>query len=96
MKHFIQQHCPHCNGGDIVKNGRRSNGTQRWLCNICKKSFQFEYKTIGKSLGIKDKIDSMLLNGSGTRDICRVLDISKKMISDHIKKKSSQSKSLFT
>ena len=30
--------CCHCNGTDVVRNGKR-NGVQRYLCRNCKKSF---------------------------------------------------------
>ncbi|NME73062.1 IS1 family transposase, partial [Flammeovirga aprica] len=87
MRHYKEIRCPHCEGNDIVKNGHRPNGSQRWRCNTCNKSFQVEYKTNGWRPGIKEQIDLLTLNSSGVRDISRTLKISRNMISNHLKKK---------
>ena len=43
MEHTTTISCPHCSSSDLCKNGHSENGTQRWLCNGCKKSFQLSY-----------------------------------------------------
>ncbi|MCI5130852.1 MAG: IS1 family transposase [Candidatus Electrothrix sp. EH2] len=40
MKQYIEIRCRHCGADDLVKNGRSENGTQRYRCNECGKSFQ--------------------------------------------------------
>ncbi|MCW5201298.1 IS1 family transposase, partial [Desulfobulbus sp. F4] len=35
--------CRHCGAEDLVKNGLSGNGTQRYRCNKCVKSFQHDY-----------------------------------------------------
>ncbi len=32
-------HCIYCEGGHVVKNGKRKDGTQRYLCRDCHRSF---------------------------------------------------------
>lgn len=38
-KHDINSVCPNCQSKDVVKNGKRSDGSQRYLCKVCQKRF---------------------------------------------------------
>ena len=87
MHHKSELLCIHCQGNDLVKNGKAPNGTQRWLCNQCRKSFRYEYRYNAYKQGVKEKITEMTLNGSGVRDIGRVLSISKDTVTSVLKKK---------
>ena len=87
MHHYQQILCPSCNQGDIVKNGHSENGTQRYRCKSCKKSFQLSYSYNAWQPGIKEKIEEQTLNSSGVRDISRNLKINKNTVSAHLKKK---------
>ncbi|MFV0566936.1 MAG: IS1 family transposase, partial [Flavobacteriaceae bacterium] len=40
MLHTNTISCPHCQSNNLVKNGHSPNGTQRWRCNTCSKSFR--------------------------------------------------------
>ena len=86
MIHTTELHCPHCNSNDLVKNGKSSNGTQKWQCNSCKKHFRFSYCYKACQVGTKEKILEMTLNSSGVRDIGRVLQISKDTVCAVLKK----------
>ena len=77
MKQYIKINCPYCHGDDLVKNGHSENGTQRYHCNNCKKSFQTEYTYNAWKAGVKEQIEEQTLNSSGVRDIGRNLKISK-------------------
>ena len=44
MKHSQDILCPHCSSSDLQKNGHSENGTQRWRCIHCHKSFQLIYR----------------------------------------------------
>lgn len=79
--------CSHCNCNDICKNGKRSNGTQRWRCNKCRRSFQLDYLYEANKPGIKDKILEQTLNSSGVRDISRNLGVSKNTVVATLRKK---------
>ena len=96
MKHSKQIFCPHCQCGDLVKNGHSPNGTQRFRCKGCKKCFQTEYSYTAREPGIKEKIDDQTLNSSGVRDIARNLGINKNTVIAHLKKRAKTSKSLST
>jgi len=88
MIHSVELRCSHCDSNDLVKNGKSPNGTQRWCCNQCKKSFRFNYRYNACKHGVKDTIIEMTLNGSGVRDIGRVLRISKDTVCSVLKKNS--------
>ena len=94
MRHYKQIVCPHCNKGDIVKNGHSENGSQRYRCKGCKKSFQTTYSYHAWKPGMKEKIEEQTLNSSGVRDISRNLKIHKNTVSAHLKKRAETSKSL--
>lgn len=87
MIHHQELRCTHCSSNDLVKNGHSPNGTQRWRCNRCKKSFRFAYRYNACKPGVKAVIIEMTLNGSGVRDIGRVLGISKDTVCSDLKKK---------
>jgi len=95
MIHKEELHCPACASNDLVKNGRSRNGTQRWQCNRCKRSFQFDYRYNAYKPGIEDTIIEMTLNSSGVRDIGRVLKISKDTVCS-VLKKNAKNEPLFS
>jgi insertion element IS1 protein InsB len=72
----IQVSCPYCEGTNVKRNGHKKNGNQNFLCHPCKKQFQFEYTYKGANPRNKQLVRSMTMNGSGIRDIQRVLGLS--------------------
>jgi IS1 family transposase/transposase-like protein len=68
--------CPHCSSTKVKKNGKKPSGKQNFYCNNCKKQFQYEYSYAGACPKAKQQLRSMTLNGSGIRDIKRVLGLS--------------------
>jgi len=70
--------CPQCLGTRIVRNGKKANGSQNYLCKDCKKQFisdsERTYK--GTITGITDLIKRAMVRGSGIRDIAFVFMIS--------------------
>lgn len=89
MKHHVPVKCRHCQGEDVTKNGRRSNGTQRWRCNSCGRSFQLDYAYNAHKPGVKEQIMDQTLNSSGVRDISRNLKIAKGTVISELKKRAT-------
>lgn len=84
--------CPVCQGTDISKNGKTGKGEQRYICNAKEcfgKSFLLEYTNNGCKPGIEKQIIDMTANGSGIRDISRVLEISTDKVMDTLKKQKA-------
>jgi transposase-like protein len=83
--------CPDCFDKDmIVKYGRTDKGKQGYLCRqeTCKRTtFMLNPEKKGFLPQIKRLIIEMTLNGSGIRDIARVLGISKDTVMSEIKKR---------
>jgi len=73
---IIKVNCPHCSSKRVKKNGKKPSGKQNFYCNDCKKQFQYEYSYKGACPKNKHLIRTMTLNGSGIRDIQRVLGLS--------------------
>jgi insertion element IS1 protein InsB len=73
---LIQVTCPHCEGTKVKKNGKKQNGNQNFYCHCCRKQFQLHYKNKGADPHNKRLVRAMTLNGSGIRDIQRILGIS--------------------
>lgn len=90
MAVLIPVACPHCSDTKlVVKFGSTSKGKQRYCCQNkeCSKStFILEHERKGFLPAIKKKIIEMTLNGSGVRDIARVLGISTDTVTKEIKK----------
>ena len=89
MEHTTTIRCTHCESTDLQKNGHSENGTQRWRCKICQKSFQLSYSYKAREPGVKEKIDDLILNSSGVRDTARVLGINKNTVIAHLKKNAT-------
>lgn len=67
-------------------------GKQQYICNnkhCSKSSFILDYTYNACKPEIKNKIIPMALNGSGIRDIVRVLKISTTTVMNYIKKKKN-------
>ena len=86
--------CPVCGGTDVIKHGKSGEGKQRYLCQdqACYgKTFIRDYSDLGRLPQIKEQIIEMSLNGSGIRDIARVLKISPTPVIEEIKKETELS-----
>ena len=92
----IEVSCPGCKGLRVVKHGYSGEGKQRYRClsEECKtNTFILDYSNNGSRSEVKDQIIDMTLNGSGIRDISRVLGISMNTVISEIKKKLRMSNS---
>lgn len=82
--------CPQCQSEQVLKNGKASNGKQRYICQNedcpCK-TFILDYQYQGRLPEVKRKIIDMALNGSGIRDTARVLEISTTTVIKELKKR---------
>src|ERR1044072_1022784 len=70
--------CPHCQSDAVVKYGKTSTGTERFRCQqsaACGRTFLRTYAYPGCLPTVKQQIVDMTLNGSGIRDIARVLHV---------------------
>lgn len=75
-----------------VKNGKQTNGKQRYYCKSCKKSFQSTYCYKAYKLETNTLIKNLLKEGCGIRSISRILKISKKTVLSRMLKISKQIK----
>jgi IS1 family transposase/transposase-like protein len=78
----IELYCPRCHNSTIVRNGKKCNGPQNYLCKGCGKQFisdsQRTYK--GTLSWIHAMIQIMLVRGCGIRDTSAILGISTKKV----------------
>lgn len=73
----VQLNCVHCSSEKVSKNGRKANGKQNFLCKICGKQFQQEYRYNAAAPSVKLLIQIMLLRNCGIRDIEAILGVSR-------------------
>ena len=86
--------CPHCQSEAVVKYGTTSNGKERFRCQHgeqCGRTFIRAYAYPGRTPEVKQQIIEMTLNGSGVRDIARVLHVSPSTGSGELKKRPVRS-----
>lgn len=82
--------CPHCQGSEVVKYGTASNGKARSRCQkdeTCGRTFLRAYAYAGCLPAVKQQMIEMTLNGSGIRDIARVLQVGPTTVIKELKKK---------
>jgi transposase-like protein len=85
-------HCPKCDKIDVVKNGKSSQGKQRYLCRnqeCCGRTFIQQYTYRGYLPEVKQHLTEMAMNSSGMRDTARVLKISRNTVTAVLKKTST-------
>ena len=81
--------CPHCQSEQVVKYGKATNGKARFRCQQredCGRTFLRTYTYSGRLPAVKRQIVEMTLNGSGIRDIARVLQIGPNTVMKELKK----------
>jgi len=86
--------CPHCQSEAVVKYGSASNGKARFRCQQgeqCGRTFIRGYAYLGRTPEVKRQIIEMTLNGSGVRDIARVLRVSPSTVIGELKKRPASS-----
>ena len=88
MHHVVRIGCVHCGGEDLVRFGLASNGTQRYRCKGCAKTFVEQYSYEGRKPGVKDKIVDMATDGVGVRATARLLGIDQNTVMNTLRKKS--------
>ena len=84
-------HCPTCQGTDVVKHGKTSDGKPRFRCQdaTCPGvTFIRAYVYQGRIPSVKRQIIDMSLNSSGIRDIARVLHVSPTTVMQELKKRA--------
>jgi len=91
MTVWLAVHCPHCQSTDVKKHGTSSNGKRRYRClnpDCPYETFSQSIDYPGRRREIKQQIVEMTLNGSGVRDIARVLHVSTATVIQELKKNS--------
>ena len=81
--------CPHCQSDTVVKYGKTSTGKERFRCQqsaACDRTFLRTYAYPGCLPTVKQQIVDMTLNGSGIRDIARVLHVGSNTVLRELKK----------
>ena len=76
---LVHVQSPYCQSIDVMKYGKQASGTQRYRCNnpaCARRIFLLQYYDKGRLPAIKPQIVDMALNGSGVRDIVRILGVS--------------------
>ncbi|MBD3884281.1 IS1 family transposase [Phormidium tenue FACHB-886] len=76
--------CPHCQSEEsVAKNGKSAEGKQRYLCRseICQRQTFILHPTYpGRLASVKEQMVEITLNGSGVRNIARVLQVSTRTV----------------
>ena len=86
--------CPHCASEAVVKYGRASKGKERFRCQQaepCGRTFIRADAYPGRLSEVKRQIVEMTLNGSGVRDIARVLQVSPSTVIGELQKRPARS-----
>ena len=89
MTVWLAVECPHCHSTEVVKHGKSPVGKQRYRCQNADcpyRTFVLTQAYPGRTRQVKQQIVEMTLNGSGVRDIARVLHTSPTTVINELKK----------
>lgn len=92
MSVLVAIRCPHCQSAEVIRHGRSSNGKPRLRClnSECPyQTFSLNLAHPGRKPEVKQQIVEMTVNGSGVRDIARVLHVSTSTVIKELKKSHS-------
>jgi transposase-like protein len=90
MTVWLAVQCPDCHSTDVSKHGKSAEGKKRYSCNnseCLRRTFILDNSHPGRKRSVKHQIVEMSLNGSGVRDIARVLHVSPSTVIRELKKK---------
>lgn len=78
--------CKECGSTHTVRNGLSKTCFQRYKCNDCGKTFRLQFEKKAYLPAVREQVVAMSVDGSGTRDIARVLHIDKNTVGAVLKK----------
>lgn len=82
--------CPQCQSMKVVKNGRKQNGKQRWVCKECGRQFVENPQPYRISDETKALIDKLLLERISLAGMVRVTGVSLRWLQYYINKKYAE------
>src|SRR5215831_11433303 len=82
--------CSRCSSVSIVKNGKTAQRKQRYLCKDCRRQFIRDYTNLGCVGAVRDLVVTLTINGSGIRDIERVLFLSPNTILETLREAATR------
>ena len=82
--------CPRCSSLNVKKNGISAQHKQRFRCKECERQFITDYTYQAYKAGVRSLVLPMTMNGSGIRDISRVLSISTNTVLKLIRQAAQQ------
>lgn len=78
-RHSKGRACPHCGSIDMVRNGHRKDGTQRFKCKDCGKSFVVATNSIvagtRKDISVWEKCIACMMHGLSIRESAEICGI---------------------
>lgn len=80
--------CPVCSSLNIKNNGISKQRKQRYRCKVCGRQFILKYTYRAYLKYIRELVVPMCLNGSGIRDISRVLQVSATFVMKLIRRRA--------
>ena len=86
---LIPVRCLYCHSAQVIKGGKTDTGKQRYRCHnpsCSHRSFLLDSADKGRSPQVKQQVIELRLNGSGVRDIARVLQVSPTTVIGELKK----------
>ena len=84
----VELRCVHCQCEDLVRFGVAPNGSQRYRCKSCLKTFVESYKKEGYKPEVKNRIIEMAIDGVGVRATARLLGVDQNTVMSTLRKKS--------
>jgi transposase-like protein len=82
-------HCRHCQSQDIIRHGSDGNGTQRFLCHDCRRTFRENPGDRTHSPQFKARVLAAYQERCSMRGVCRLFGVGRNTLSGWIKKSQS-------
>lgn len=76
--------CPSCNSKNIRKAGIAKGHRQKYICKDCNKGFMTDYVVEPKKKELKEKVISLIMNGSNVRKISKEYGFSERYMREFL------------
>lgn len=79
-------HCRHCQSQNVIRHGTDANGTQRYRCQDCQRTFRQQPKCRAHPGEFRARVLAAYQERCSMRGVCRIFGIDRETLTNWLKK----------
>jgi transposase-like protein len=81
--------CRHCQSQNVIRHGTDANGTQRYRCHDCRRTFREQPKSRTQPEEFQATVLAAYQERASMRGVCRLFRVGRNTLSEWLKKSQS-------